>query len=174
MVAAMALVAVSAGAQTAPSAASKSKSTKAKSSKSRSASHKTASHKSAHGKSAKTQTVAAKSGTTGKGSKKHRAARGAWKRKGQQKIDGDRTRQIQEALIRQKYMQGEPTGVWDPSTEQAMTRYQSDNGWQSKVTPDSRAIIKLGLGPDHSQDSVIIPDRRGAAPVSAITAPAPR
>ncbi len=173
MVAAMALVALPAGAQTAPSAASKGKSTKAKSSKGRSASHKSASQKSAHSKSGKTQTVSAKSGATGKGSKKYRSRRGAWKRKGQQKIDGDRTRQIQEALIRQKYMQGEPTGVWDPSTEQAMTRYQSDHGWQSKVTPDSRAIIKLGLGPDHSQDSVIIPDRRGAAPVSAITAPMP-
>jgi len=177
MVAAMALVALPAGAQTAPSAASKGKSTKAKSSKGRSASHKSASQKSAqksaHSKSSKTESVAAKSGTTGNGSKKYRAHRGAWKRKGQQKIDGDRTRQIQEALIRQKYMQGEPTGVWDPSTEQAMTRYQSDHGWQSKVTPDSRAIIKLGLGPDHSQDSVIIPDRRGAAPVSAITAPMP-
>jgi peptidoglycan hydrolase-like protein with peptidoglycan-binding domain len=166
MVAAMVLAAGVAGAQTTPakskSAASKSK-TKGKSSR----------HKSAHSKSGKTQSVSAKSGTTGKGSKKYRARKGAWKRKGQQKIDGDRTRQIQEALIREKYMQGEPTGVWDSSTEQAMTRYQSDHGWQSKVTPDSRAIIKLGLGPDHSQDSVGIPDRRAGAPVSAITAPMP-
>ena len=23
------------------------------------------------------------------------------------------------------------------------------NGWQTKITPDSRALIKLGLGPDH-------------------------
>ncbi len=28
-------------------------------------------------------------------------------------------------------------------------RYQEANGWQTKVTPDSRALIKLGLGPDH-------------------------
>ena len=30
-----------------------------------------------------------------------------------------------------------------------MQRYQADNGWQSKSVPDSRALIKLGLGPNH-------------------------
>jgi len=30
-----------------------------------------------------------------------------------------------------------------------MVRFQGDNGWQTKVTPDSRALIKLGLGPRH-------------------------
>jgi hypothetical protein len=29
-----------------------------------------------------------------------------------------------------------------------MEKYQADNGWQTKLVPDSRAIIKLGLGPD--------------------------
>jgi hypothetical protein len=28
-----------------------------------------------------------------------------------------------------------------------MLKYQADHGWQTKLTPDSRAIIKLGLGP---------------------------
>ena len=32
-----------------------------------------------------------------------------------------------------------------------MQRYQSDHGWQTKLIPDSRAIIKLGLGP-HTDD----------------------
>jgi len=31
-----------------------------------------------------------------------------------------------------------------------MQKYQADQGWQSKVVPDSRALIKLGLGPDHA------------------------
>ena len=30
-----------------------------------------------------------------------------------------------------------------------MRRYQADHGWQSKTVPDSRASIKLGLGPSH-------------------------
>ena len=38
----------------------------------------------------------------------------------------------------------------DARTKEALIRYQKDNGWQSKVVPDSRALIKLGLGPDNS------------------------
>jgi peptidoglycan hydrolase-like protein with peptidoglycan-binding domain len=67
---------------------------------------------------------------------------------GQHGIDQDRTRQIQEALIRDHYMTGEPTGSWDQATKDALTRYQEENGWQTKSIPDSRALIKLGLGPD--------------------------
>jgi peptidoglycan hydrolase-like protein with peptidoglycan-binding domain len=69
--------------------------------------------------------------------------------KGQQKIDSERTQQIQAALIRQHYMTGEATGKWDASTEDALRRFQADNGWQNKTVPDSRALIKLGLGPSH-------------------------
>jgi hypothetical protein len=73
----------------------------------------------------------------------------AARQKGQQKIDPVRSREIQEALIREHYMDGTASGVWDAKSESAMQRLQSDNGWQSKVVPDSRALIKLGLGPDH-------------------------
>ena len=69
--------------------------------------------------------------------------------RGQQEISSERTREIQEALVREHYLQGEPTGVWDQQTRDAMTRFQMDNGWQTKITPDSRALIKLGLGPRH-------------------------
>ena len=68
--------------------------------------------------------------------------------RGQKAIDSDRVRQIQEALIREHYLKGEPSGKWDASTQQALHRYQSDQGWQSKTVPDSRALIRLGLGPD--------------------------
>ena len=73
----------------------------------------------------------------------------AAKSHGQHGIDGDRTREIQTALIREHYLTGEPTGAWDQSTKDALTRFQAANGWQTKITPDSRALIKLGLGPDH-------------------------
>lgn len=69
--------------------------------------------------------------------------------RGQQAIASDRVREIQEALIRANYLDGEPSGEWDDSTRRALTRFQADNGWQSKVVPDSRALIKLGLGPNH-------------------------
>ena len=44
-------------------------------------------------------------------------------------------------------MNGQPSGVWDTPTQSAMQKLQGDNGWQTKLVPDSRAIIKLGLGP---------------------------
>jgi peptidoglycan hydrolase-like protein with peptidoglycan-binding domain len=76
--------------------------------------------------------------------------------RGQQAIETERVREIQEALIRANYLDGEANGVWDDSTRGALTRFQSDNGWQSKVVPDSRALIKLGLGPNH--ENVINPE----------------
>ncbi len=67
---------------------------------------------------------------------------------GQQKIDPQRARSIQEALIRDHYLSGQPTGTWDATSQKAMEKFQADNGWQTKEIPDSRALIKLGLGPD--------------------------
>lgn len=63
-------------------------------------------------------------------------------------MPAERATQIQTALIKQGYLTGEPTGTWDAQSISAMQKLQSDNGWQSKVTPDSRALIKLGLGPE--------------------------
>lgn len=76
--------------------------------------------------------------------KKSRSSR----KRGQQKIDAQRAKQIQQALIREHYLTGQPSGTWDNASQQAMQKYQADNGWQSKTTPDARALIKLGLGPD--------------------------
>jgi peptidoglycan hydrolase-like protein with peptidoglycan-binding domain len=59
----------------------------------------------------------------------------------------ERATQIQTALIAKGYLTGEPTGRWDDQTVSAMQKLQSDNGWQTRITPDSRALIKLGLGP---------------------------
>jgi hypothetical protein len=69
--------------------------------------------------------------------------------RGQKKIDADRAQAIQEALIREHYLNGQATGTWNQASEDAMRRYQADHGWQSKTVPDSRALIKLGLGPSH-------------------------
>ena len=76
--------------------------------------------------------------------------------RGQKKIDPERARTIQEALIREHYLTGEPTGTWNQASEDAMRRYQSDHGWQSKEVPDSRALISLGLGP--SKDHLLNPE----------------
>jgi hypothetical protein len=78
--------------------------------------------------------------------------KGSWKKKGQQGINSERAMEIQQALIREKYLTGEPTGTWDARTQAALVKYQGDNGWQTKVVPDSRALIKLGLGPNYSAE----------------------
>jgi putative peptidoglycan binding protein len=127
----------------------------------KSSSHSSSSHRSSssHGTSSSGQKTTASRGK--KSSKNSRVA----KKRGQQAIDRDRARAIQEALIREHYMNGEPSGTWDAATQAAMQRYQADQGWQSKTTPDSRALIKLGLGP--SNDHLLNPE-------SAMTsAPAP-
>jgi peptidoglycan hydrolase-like protein with peptidoglycan-binding domain len=89
--------------------------------------------------------------TSGQTHKSRRPAHNkAHKMHGQQVIAPERATQIQQALIREHYMSGEPTGKWDSTTEAAMQKYQADQGWQTKLMPDSRAIKKLGLGPDYS------------------------
>jgi Putative peptidoglycan binding domain len=75
---------------------------------------------------------------------------------GQRAIDDNRATAIQTALIKQGYLSGEATGHWDSQTESAMQKMQADNGWQTKLIPDSRAIIKLGLGPNQSNNQASI------------------
>jgi hypothetical protein len=118
---------------------------------------------------------------------KHRKSRRTaanWRKRGQQKIDADRATAIQQALIRERYLSGTPSGVWDDATEKAMQRYQGDNGWQNKSTPDARALIKLGLGPDHqhllnpdsAMTTAVQPEGRpaGAAPTTPSPVAPPR
>jgi hypothetical protein len=79
--------------------------------------------------------------------KKRTAAK---KQIGPRGIEDARATQIQTALIKAGYLTGEPSGHWDSQSQSAMVKFQSDNGWQTKLVPDSRALIKLGLGPDNS------------------------
>jgi len=69
------------------------------------------------------------------------------KPKSQTSIDDQRAVEIQAALVKSGYLSGPPSGHWDPATEAAMAKLQADNGWQTKLVPDSRALIKIGLGP---------------------------
>ena len=99
--------------------------------------------------SSKTSSKAGKASRSSKGTKSGKVKVAARSR-GQQGISDDRAMEIQQALIKARYLEGEPSGVWDQSTRSAMAKFQGDNGWQTKVVPDSRALIKLGLGPNHS------------------------
>jgi peptidoglycan hydrolase-like protein with peptidoglycan-binding domain len=121
-------------------------------------------HTATHATATPTSAHKSKSSYTKKGSKR------VPKKRGQQAIDSARAREIQQALIREHYMQGEPSGKWDSATQAAMQRYQADQGWQSKTTPDSRALIKLGLGPSH--DHLLNPESAMTTTTPTPAAPA--
>ncbi len=83
--------------------------------------------------------------------KLHHHYRKTHKIRGQRVMTPQRATEIQEALIREHYLQGAATGDWDTRTQTAMQKFQADNGWQTKITPDARALIKLGLGPKQDE-----------------------
>jgi len=91
-----------------------------------------------------------RSGSHKKVSKRESTKRSRPVSRGQQSISDERALEIQQALIRVHYLDGQPSGTWDTQTQAAMSRFQNDNGWQRKIVPDSRALIKLGLGPSYA------------------------
>ena len=91
------------------------------------------------------------------------------KKASQTTIAPERAAEIQTALIRQGYLSGDPSGVWDSNTQSAMQKLQGDNGWQTKLVPDSRAIIKLGLGPNQDNVSLSNPSPAETRSPSAST-----
>ena len=184
------LPAAAAQQQSATNDAAAKKSTTANSATAKSATAKTSPKKRRHksiaaaGSSSSTKsTGATRTAAAGKRSSRTKKLRG------QQKIDSERAQAIQEALIRERYLNGEATGTWNQASEDAMRRYQSDHGWQSKQVPDSRALIKLGLGPskdhllnpesamttvpDAPRAESLPPTSQGPAPVSSGPSPTP-
>ena len=80
----------------------------------------------------------------------NKKAKSGSKSLGQRAIDDSRATELQSALVKSGYLSNSAaSGHWDSQTEAAMQKLQADNGWQTKLIPDSRAIIKLGLGPAH-------------------------
>lgn len=84
--------------------------------------------------------------------------------RGQRSIDPERAQQIQDALIKAHYLSGPASGQWDDTTQAAMEKFQADHGWQTKLVPDSRALIALGLGP---KDDKTVPVPGSPAPAGA-------
>jgi hypothetical protein len=105
-----------------------------------------------------------------KTAKHHAHKKAAPKLRGQQGIDSARVTEIQQALIREQYLPGPATGKWDETTKAAMQKYQAGQGWQTKLMPDSRALKKLGLGPDYS-NAINAKNSSFAPPPTAGTTP---
>src|SRR5271156_2559719 len=78
-----------------------------------------------------------------KSTKKHHAS----KREPTQKAPTpERISEIQSALARGGYYQGNPNGKWDSNTISAMQKFQSDNGLSNNGKIDAPSLQKLGLG----------------------------
>lgn len=92
---------------------------------------------------------------------------------GQQAIEPARVTEIQQALIREHYLATEANGKWDATTQAAMQKFQADQGWQTRLMPDSRALKKLGLGPDYS-GAINARGSSFADPPPATSIPAPQ
>jgi hypothetical protein len=111
----------------------------------------TSTHSKGSGRHSASATVT-ETDTASSGKKRHgkKAAVQTSRSHGQQAIQPERVTAIQQALIREHYLNKEADGSWDSETEAAMQKYQADQGWQTKLMPDARALKKLGLGPDYS------------------------
>lgn len=109
-------------------------------------------------------------GTSSHRSRRHHSYRHHARVRGQQAIQPERVTEIQQALIHAHYMSGDPSGKWDTSTIAAMQKYQADHGWQTKIMPDARALVKLGLGEDYS-DAINAKNLSLAAPPAGAAIP---
>ena len=60
----------------------------------------------------------------------------------------DRIEEIQQALSRSGYYQGDPTGHWDSDTVSAMRNFQQAHGITPSGKIDAPSLQQLGLGSD--------------------------
>jgi peptidoglycan hydrolase-like protein with peptidoglycan-binding domain len=60
----------------------------------------------------------------------------------------ERISEIQSALGSRGYYQGDPNGLWDSNTVDAMQKFQSANGIDPTGKLDAPTLQKLGLGSD--------------------------
>lgn len=67
---------------------------------------------------------------------------------GQKAPAPERISEIQSALAREGYYQGDPTGKFDSSTLAALEKFQSANGLDANGKLDASTLQKLGLGSD--------------------------
>jgi len=82
----------------------------------------------------------------------------------------DRIAEIQSALARAGYYQGDPNGKWDANTIGAMQKFQSSNGLDATGKLDALSLQKLGLGSSIAGVSAPKPVK---PPVGTATPPPP-
>jgi len=79
----------------------------------------------------------------------------------------ERISEIQSALARNGYYQGEPNGKWDANTIGAMQKFQSNNGLEATGKINALSLQKLGLGSEIAGVSAPKPPAPAATPTPA-------
>lgn len=78
----------------------------------------------------------------------HKRKHSSKRQAGQKAPAPDRISEIQSALAREGYYQGDPNGKLDSSTVAALQKFQSANGLDANGKLDAPTLQKLGLGSD--------------------------
>ena len=93
-------------------------------------------------------------------------------------LQPERTQEIQQALIREGYLQGDANGQWDSRTHEAMMHYQTDHGFPATGMPEAKSLMKLGLGshalpPELDHGAVVVASPGAAQGDLTVTPPSP-
>jgi len=96
-------------------------------------------------KKASSKASTSHSTTSSKKKKKRHVAR---REPTQKAPTADRVTEIQTALQREGFYQGDPSGKWDAGTQDAMRRFQESRGLTGTGKLDAPSLQKLGLGSD--------------------------
>lgn len=80
--------------------------------------------------------------------KKKKARRHYHREVGQKAPTPDRIKEIQSALSRDGYYQGDPNGKLDSTTVGALQKFQTDHGLDPSGKLDAATLQKMGLGSD--------------------------
>ena len=107
------------------------------------------------------------------------SALSGWQRLARLRLQPERVQEIQQALIREGYLQGETSGLWDTRTHDAMLRYQTEHGFPATGLPEAKSLMKLGLGShplppelDHTPAGISAPGAaQGALPAPVASPP---
>lgn len=84
------------------------------------------------------------------------ASRPSWRSR-QLQPTPERYKEIQQALISKRYLDGEPTGDWNQNSMEALRRFQQEQNLNPTGKIDSLSLIALGLGPKHETPSAVPP-----------------
>ena len=100
------------------------------------------------GAAAKKSSVPPQSSRSATQSSKKKAKRRVHRDIGQKVPSTDRIQEIQNALAREGYYKGDPSGKWDSDTQDAMRRFQEEHDLTGSGKLDAQSLQKLGLGSD--------------------------